>query len=105
MDKAYYTQQPQQIICMPLPDGRTDIWLTKNPEFITNENGEFWTAYEQYMRYDGNVTAEQIDVGFENWWEYMLNKQVKQEMELDERIALLESIVDELLITMLETAN
>ena len=107
--KSCYAQEPKQVLCMPLPDGRTDIWLTQNPEQVKRPKTEtepeqvFYVADEKYIRHSGNVTATEIEANFSEWWESAETaEQAPVNLPIEERVASLENTVDDLIISMLE---
>ena len=100
--KCFYAQEPAVVLCMPLPDGSTDIWLTKNAEPMPRDGDEQggYVADESYLRYHGIVTTEQVQASFDAWWSAANAEQTLPTVE--ERVATLETAVDNLIVAALE---
>ena len=67
MEKAYFSEKPQQILYMKKPNGLADAWLRANIAQETKEQDgkeyQIWTADETFLP-DTALTAEQIEADF-----------------------------------------
>lgn len=67
MEKAYFSEKPQQILYMKKPNGLADAWLRANITQETKEQDgkeyQIWTADETFLP-DTTLTAEQIEADF-----------------------------------------
>lgn len=94
--KTQFSQKPEKIQYMPLPDGMADVWLRKNIAKVTVENDgvepyEVYEADEVYFR--TNDTKVQIEADFEKYFSENLPKSPKPVVSESERIAALEAAV------------
>ena len=69
MVRAYYDSEPKRISYMPLPDGRADIRLCVNVEFVDDEDGGRWECDENYFRAD--MTREYVVQHFDELLDYV----------------------------------
>lgn len=69
MVRAYYDSEPKRINYMPLPDGRADIRLCVNIEFVDDEDGGRWECDEQYFR--AEMTREYVVQHFDELLDYV----------------------------------
>ena len=111
--KSYYGMEPKPVVCMPLPDGQTDIWMAKNIQEAAKpegdeagcEGGGAWSADEVYMRYNGPVDGAAIEADFDGWCakgEAQAAEKEAPKPTQEERLATLESAVDLLTVAVLE---
>lgn len=67
MEKAYFSEKPQQILYMKKTNGLADAWLRANIAQETKEQDgkeyQIWTADETFLP-DTTLTAEQIEADF-----------------------------------------
>lgn len=64
---AYYESKPDELLYMPLPDGRADVWLRKNIAQAEQDGQTVWTAEEVYFR--TVLTKERVEVDFDMLFE------------------------------------
>ena len=63
-DKAYYTNAPENISYMALPNGSADVWLRENITQGEDEAGEScWVVDEVYFR--TTLTEEEVTENFD----------------------------------------
>ena len=108
METVLYSQMPEAILYMALPDGRADVWLRQNIEQITDENDDTqWTADEVYFR--TTLTEEEVTKGFDALFENggptideETGEESADEPTVAERVDALEAAVLELAELILE---
>ena len=69
MTGVIYTTLPESITYMPLPDGQADVWIRKNIEASTDDDGNnIYIADEVYFRTSLSITdiTDNFDEIFEN---------------------------------------
>lgn len=91
--KTQFSQKPEKIRYMPLPDGGADVWLRKN---IKKQTGEqegteytYFEADEVYFR--TNDAKAEIEANFEEYFAGNLPKPPAPVVPDAERIAALEA--------------
>lgn len=93
MEKAYYTEKPNKITYMPLPNGFADVWLRENIRTASDSEGnDGWECDEVYLRtvLSEKEVAQKFDELFEK------GSHVPVAVGLEERVDALESAVTEL---------
>lgn len=101
-ERACFTEQPEELLYMPLPNGGADVWLRKNPNKVTpvNEDGEptaHWEVDEAYMRFDTDPPTEvSVKSDFATWYDTATAWQPEQpappsKETLEERVVSLKS--------------
>ncbi|MCD7820866.1 MAG: hypothetical protein LUG64_01460 [Clostridiales bacterium] len=63
METVSYSQQPEAIQYMPLPDGSADVWLRRNITQVDDGDTWGWEAEETYIRTD--LTRDEVAANFD----------------------------------------
>ncbi|MCD7886733.1 MAG: hypothetical protein LUG44_03840 [Clostridiales bacterium] len=63
METVSYSQQPEAIQYMPLPDGSADVWLRRNITQVDGEDAWGWEAEETYIHTD--LTRDEVAANFD----------------------------------------
>ncbi|MCD8189062.1 MAG: hypothetical protein LUD78_02395 [Clostridiales bacterium] len=63
METVSYSQQPDAIQYMTLPDGSADVWLRKNIVQVDGDDGWGWEAEETYIHTD--LTRDEVAANFD----------------------------------------
>ena len=58
MVKAYFTQEPGQVLFIPRSDGTNEVWLRRNIEEIETEDGTAWRADE--VSFETCLTEQEV---------------------------------------------
>lgn len=76
MVKTQSAVQPEEVVYMALPDGSADVWLHRNAEQTTDEDGTVWEAEEVYIRtsLSEEEVKDQFDAIFENPDAFMIEE-------------------------------
>ena len=69
MVRAQYSVEPQRISYMPLPDGKADIRLCINIQYVEGEDGPYWECDEHYFR--DAMTREYVAQHFDELLDYI----------------------------------
>ncbi len=93
--KVQYSQKPEKIRYMQLPEGGADVWLRKNIKKHTGEReGTEYTYYEaDEVYFRTNVTKSEIEADFEEYFAGNLPKPPAPAVPDAERISALESAI------------
>lgn len=87
-----YAIEPQAVECFPLGE-KTDVVMRKDivrlPEAETADAPTGWQCEERQFRYNGRLTAKEVQADFERWWNYTPAKDTPP--TLDSRVAALEA--------------
>lgn len=63
METVSYSQQPEAIQYVPLPDGSADVWLRRNITQVDDEDTWGWEAEETYIHTD--LTRDEVAANFD----------------------------------------
>lgn len=95
--KEIYSFRPEEVEVFRVGDD-TDLILRKNIEKqqMTDDEGKAYTVYacdERQVRYDGTLTAEEVQKDFDKWWDYAppTPVPVPKEKKLEDRVKELEA--------------
>ena len=58
MVKAYFTQEPGQVLYLSQADGMAEVWLRRNIESHETEEGTVWSADE--VQFNTMLTEEEV---------------------------------------------
>lgn len=90
MERTQSNAELTAIQYMPLPDGTADVWLRKNIEAVTGEEGEtYYEADEVYLRTE--LSLEEVQDKFDDVFESPEGYAIKAETE-DEPASDLEAL-------------
>lgn len=87
-----YATKPQAVECFALA-GRTDVILRRDivllPEAEEKDAPTGWQCEERQFRYNGRLTAKEVQTDFDRWWNYTPTEDTPP--TLDNRVAALEA--------------
>ena len=91
INSVQFLGEPQAILYMPLPDGGADVFLRRNIQQKTDEDGtEIWTAEEAQFR--ASKTRDEIVKDFDSYFDPQLTTE-QQVAQLKSEIATFSQLV------------